>query len=49
MYKTNWGIGHDLKDIVETHKGPLTGQDHKGLYEILKHHCWNLNYKLRVI
>ncbi|KAJ1682821.1 hypothetical protein LUZ63_021961 [Rhynchospora breviuscula] len=34
MYKTNWGIGHSLKDILEAHKGPFTGQGHKGLYEI---------------
>ncbi|MBA0799974.1 hypothetical protein Gohar_010451 [Gossypium harknessii] len=34
MYKTNWGIGHILKDILEAHKGPFTGQWHKGLYEI---------------
>ncbi|KAG9438620.1 hypothetical protein H6P81_021443 [Aristolochia fimbriata] len=32
---TNWGIGHSLKDILEAHKGPFTGQGHKGLYEIL--------------
>ncbi|KAH0753301.1 hypothetical protein KY285_006449 [Solanum tuberosum] len=32
---TNWGIGHGLKDILEAHKGPFTGQGHKGLYEIL--------------
>ncbi|KAF5791289.1 Photosystem I P700 chlorophyll a apoprotein A1 [Helianthus annuus] len=35
MYRTNWGIGHGLKDILEAHKGPFTGQVHKGLYEIL--------------
>ncbi|WOH14275.1 hypothetical protein DCAR_0933794 [Daucus carota subsp. sativus] len=35
MYKTNWGIGHGLKDILEAHKGPFTGQGHNGLYEIL--------------
>ena len=34
MYRTNWGIGHGLKDILEAHKGPFTGQGHKGLYEI---------------
>ncbi|MFS7922447.1 putative photosystem I [Helianthus anomalus] len=22
MYRTNWGIGHGLKDILEAHKGP---------------------------
>ncbi|AZB72347.1 photosystem I core protein PsaA [Synechococcus elongatus] len=35
MYRTNWGIGHSLKEILEAHKGPFTGQGHKGLYEIL--------------
>ncbi|KAI5016268.1 hypothetical protein ZWY2020_006119 [Hordeum vulgare] len=35
MYRTNWGIGHGPKDILEAHKGPFTGQGHKGLYEIL--------------
>nr|QHR91993.1 putative Photosystem I P700 chlorophyll a apoprotein A1 [Picea sitchensis] len=35
MYKTNWIIGHNLKDILEAHKGPFTGEGHKGLYEIL--------------
>jgi photosystem I P700 chlorophyll a apoprotein A1 len=35
MYRTNWGIGHSMKEILENHKGPFTGQGHKGLYEIL--------------
>ncbi|KAL5077815.1 hypothetical protein RYX36_016799 [Vicia faba] len=35
MYRTNLGIGHGIKDILEAHKGPFTGQGHKGLYEIL--------------
>ena len=35
MYRTNWGIGHSLKEILEAHKGPFTGEGHKGLYEIL--------------
>jgi photosystem I P700 chlorophyll a apoprotein A1 len=35
MYKTNFGIGHNMKDILEAHKGPFTGEGHKGLYEIL--------------
>uniref|UniRef100_K4CYR3 Uncharacterized protein n=1 Tax=Solanum lycopersicum TaxID=4081 RepID=K4CYR3_SOLLC len=29
MYRTDWGIGHGLKDILESHKGPFTGQGHK--------------------
>ncbi|VAH75280.1 unnamed protein product [Triticum turgidum subsp. durum] len=32
MYRTNWGIGHGLKDILEAHKGPFTGQGHKGFH-----------------
>jgi photosystem I P700 chlorophyll a apoprotein A1 len=35
MYRTNWGVGHSMKEILEAHKGPFTGQGHKGLYEIL--------------
>jgi photosystem I P700 chlorophyll a apoprotein A1 len=35
MYRTNWSIGHSLKEILEGHKGPFTGEGHKGLYEIL--------------
>ncbi|CAN6483138.1 unnamed protein product [Victoria cruziana] len=35
IYKTNWGIGHDLKDILEAHKGPCTSEGHKVLYEIV--------------
>nr|QUE29946.1 PsaA [Erythrocladia irregularis] len=35
MYRTNWGIGHSMKEILEAHQGPLTGEGHKGLYEIL--------------
>ena len=34
MYRTNWGIGHSMKEILEAHKGPFTGEGHKGLYEI---------------
>jgi photosystem I P700 chlorophyll a apoprotein A1 len=35
MYRTNWGIGHSMKEILEAHRGPFTGQGHKGLYEVL--------------
>jgi photosystem I P700 chlorophyll a apoprotein A1 len=35
MYRSNWGIGHSMKEILEAHKGPFTGEGHKGLYEIL--------------
>jgi photosystem I P700 chlorophyll a apoprotein A1 len=32
---TNWNIGHSMKEILEAHKGPFTGEGHLGLYEIL--------------
>ena len=35
MYRTNWGIGHSIKEILSAHKGPFTGEGHVGLYEIL--------------
>jgi photosystem I P700 chlorophyll a apoprotein A1 len=35
IYRTTWGIGHSIRDILEAHQGPITGQGHKGLYEIL--------------
>ncbi len=35
MYRTGFGIGHSMKEILEAHKGPFTGEGHKGLYEIL--------------
>jgi photosystem I P700 chlorophyll a apoprotein A1 len=35
MYRTNFGIGHSLKEILEAHRGPFTGAGHKGLYEVL--------------
>ncbi|MBW4695105.1 MAG: photosystem I core protein PsaA [Lyngbya sp. HA4199-MV5] len=33
QYRTNWGIGHSMKEIYEAHKGPFTGEGHKGIYE----------------
>jgi len=35
QYRTNWGIGSSIKEILEAHKGPFTGEGHVGLYEIL--------------
>nr|YP_009398934.1 photosystem I P700 apoprotein A2 [Cliftonaea pectinata]ARW67990.1 photosystem I P700 apoprotein A2 [Cliftonaea pectinata] len=37
MYKTNWGIGHNLKDILDAHKPPSgkLGEGHKGLYKTI--------------
>ena len=34
MYRTNWGIGHSMKEMYEAHKGPFTGVGHQGVYEI---------------
>ncbi|KAL5642502.1 hypothetical protein ACJX0J_000790, partial [Zea mays] len=48
MYRTNWGIGHGLKDILEAHKGPFTGQGHKGLYEILTT-SWHAQLSLNLL
>lgn len=47
FYRTNWGIGHSFKEVLEAHKGPFTGEGHKGMYEIFttSWHCqlsWNL-------
>ncbi|MBE9039331.1 photosystem I core protein PsaA [Oscillatoriales cyanobacterium LEGE 11467] len=47
FYRTNWGIGHSFKEVLEAHKGPFTGEGHKGMYEIFTNswHCqlsWNL-------
>ena len=37
MYKTNWQIGHNIKDILEAHQPPSgkLGKGHKGLYETI--------------
>ncbi|MBE9079523.1 photosystem I core protein PsaA [Romeria aff. gracilis LEGE 07310] len=38
MYRTNWGIGHSIKQILDNHQGdPLLfgGKGHEGLYEFL--------------
>lgn len=37
MYKTNWGIGHNLKDIIEAHRPPSgkLGEGHKGLHSTI--------------
>jgi photosystem I P700 chlorophyll a apoprotein A1 len=35
MYRTNFGIGHSLKEILDAHRGPFTGNGHAGLYEVL--------------
>jgi photosystem I P700 chlorophyll a apoprotein A2 len=42
MYRTNWGIGHSIKDILAAHKPPegtpfggALGEGHKGLYDTI--------------
>jgi photosystem I P700 chlorophyll a apoprotein A2 len=40
MYRTNWGIGHSMKEIMEAHNPPkgtpfggMIGEGHKGIYD----------------
>ncbi|MEL6778012.1 MAG: photosystem I core protein PsaB [Cyanobacteria bacterium J06597_16] len=35
MYRTNWGIGHSMKEILEAHKPPKggLGNAHQGIYD----------------
>ena len=35
MYRTNFGIGHNMEEILNAHKAPSgrLGLGHKGLYE----------------
>nr|UNJ15771.1 photosystem I P700 chlorophyll a apoprotein A1 [Cyanidioschyzonaceae sp. 2] len=47
MYRTNWGIGHSMKQLLEAHKGPLTGEGHKGLYEVLTT-SWHANLAINL-
>jgi photosystem I P700 chlorophyll a apoprotein A1 len=35
LYRTNFGIGLRIEDILDRHSGPLTGEGHKGLYTFL--------------
>ncbi|MEO1800248.1 MAG: photosystem I core protein PsaA [Cyanobacteria bacterium J06629_2] len=47
FYRTNWGIGHSFKEVLEAHKGPFTGTGHKGMYEVFTNSwhaqlSWNL-------
>lgn len=37
MYRTNFGIGHDITDILNSHKSPQgrLGEGHKNLYETI--------------
>jgi len=35
IYRTNWGIGHSMQEILDAHRGPLTGNGHAGLHKVL--------------
>jgi photosystem I P700 chlorophyll a apoprotein A1 len=35
MYRTNFGIGHSMKEILDAHTGLGTARGHQGLYEVL--------------
>merc|ERR1712151_1371297 len=35
IYRTNFGIGHSMREILEAHQGPFTGRGHRSLYETL--------------
>ncbi len=42
MYRTNWGIGHSIKEILSAHNPPkgtpfggMLGEGHKGLYDTI--------------
>merc|ERR1712060_151263 len=47
IYRTNWGIGHRISEILEYHKGPLTGEGHRGLFEILSN-SWHAQLSLNL-
>jgi len=47
MYRTNWGIGHSFKEVLEAHKGPFTGEGHKGMYEIFTQ-SWHAQLSLNL-
>lgn len=35
QYRTNFGIGHSIREILDTHTSPLIGEGHKGLYDTI--------------
>jgi photosystem I P700 chlorophyll a apoprotein A1 len=47
IYRTNWGLGHSMREILEAHRGPLTGEGHKNLYEILTN-SWHAQLSLNL-
>jgi photosystem I P700 chlorophyll a apoprotein A1 len=47
IYRTNWGIGHSIREILESHRAPITGEGHQGLYEILTN-SWHAQLSLNL-
>lgn len=47
MYKTNWQIGHNMKELLESHTGPITANGHKNLYELFTT-SWNAQLSLNL-
>jgi hypothetical protein len=43
MYKTNLGIGHSIKDILEAPPGGRLGRGHKDIYDTINN---SLNFQL---
>ena len=41
MYRTNFGIGHSLKEILDAHRPPggRLGAGHRGLFETITNRC----------
>ena len=35
QYRTNFGIGHSIQEILKTHTSPALGEGHKGLYDTI--------------
>jgi photosystem I P700 chlorophyll a apoprotein A1 len=47
IYRTNFRIGHDIAEILDAHKGPITGNGHKGLYKVLTN-SWHAQLSLNL-
>lgn len=35
QYRTNFGIGHSIREILDTHTSRFLGEGHKGLYDTI--------------
>jgi photosystem I P700 chlorophyll a apoprotein A1 len=47
IYRTNWRIGHSIQDILEAHRGPITGNGHKGVYDLITN-SWHAQLALNL-